>query len=167
MRARRLWQSLTFSAWRARRCFPPAALQSMQQTISGSEASHLGEVRLVIEGSLSLSQLLSNLSPRQRAVQLFSEYRVWDTEHNTGVLVYLLLAERRLEIVADRGISARVSQEQWDALAARMREQLAAGQWLPAVQDAVQRICALLEQHFPSHQQDNPNELSDAPILLL
>src|SRR5688572_29712893 len=106
----RMLQHARVMPWQVRRIFSKAVRQSIEETIAASEQRHHAEIRFVVETALDAGALWHNMSARDRAVELFSELRVWDTEHNTGVLVYALFAERQLEIVADRGISTRVSQ---------------------------------------------------------
>lgn len=166
MQWHRLWRNLVYPAWRTRRLFPARALEQLQTAICQSEQGHRGEIRLVIEGSLSIRQLWQDLSPRQRALQLFAEYGVWDTDANTGVLIYLLLAERRLEIIADRGINARVDQAQWDGVRDGMRDLLGRGHYGPALQHGLLAITRLLDQHFPADSSHNPDELPNQPVLL-
>ncbi|MGD0960213.1 MAG: TPM domain-containing protein [Methylomonas sp.] len=151
--------------WRARRTFPKASLKAIKAAITASEGRHMGELRFVVENNLDIHQLRSGLSARQRAIEVFSQLRVWDTEHNTGVLIYLLLAERRLEIVADRGIHARVGDAAWTHICRSMETRFRDGAFEPGVLEGVEAITALLRQHFPA-VADNPNEIPDAPVIL-
>lgn len=129
------------------------------------EKSHLGELRFVVEGALEPGDVLAGTSARERAIDLFSLLRVWDTEHNSGVLVYLLLADRRVEIVADRGIHAHAGSENWDSICRRMEADFAAGRFETGALDGIRAIGELLTRHFPA-SGDNPNELSDRPVVL-
>src|SRR3990172_9484861 len=108
--------------WLVYRAFPRAALKRIEAAIGQSEAAHRGELRFAVEPGLDLLPVLRGLTPRQRALDVFSRLRVWDTEENSGVLIYVQLADRDIEIVADRGISAKVGQAQWDAICHRMEE---------------------------------------------
>ena len=150
----------------ARRALPAATLDRLQARVAGSEGRHSGEIRLCIEAGLPLSYLWQGLSPRDRAVTLFGKLRVWDTEHNNGVLVYLLLAERAIEIVADRGLDRRVPPADWQALITPMRQAFQAGQFEPGLNQAIDALDALLSRHFAlAPGQANPNELPDRPLL--
>ena len=149
-----------------RRAINAVALARLQAQVATSELHHSGEIRLSIEAGLPLSYLKRDLGSRDRAVMLFGKLRVWDTEHNNGVLIYLLLAERAIEIVADRGLTRRVPQAQWSALVAGMGEHLHAGRFEEGLTHAVAAVDGLLRQHFPlTPGQVNPNELPDAPDL--
>ena len=146
----------------SRRALPGEAVSRLEARITASERRHSGEIRLCVEAGLPLSYLWQQLSARDRAIALFGKLRVWDTEHNNGVLVYLLLAERAIEIVADRGIDRHVSPDQWQQLLAPMRQAFAAGRFEDGLNQAVDMLDALLVKHFPLAQgQNNPNELSD------
>ena len=138
----------------------------VQAHVAASERTHTGEVRVSIEAGLPLSYLWRGATARERAIALFGKLRVWDTEHNNGVLIYLLLAERRIEIVADRGISRRVPAHAWEDISQELAAALRAGDCLRGLLQAVDRVGALLTQHWPADRsQPNPNELPDAPDL--
>ncbi len=131
-----------------------------------SERRHSGEIRLCVEAGLPLSYLWRDATPRQRAVTMFGKLRVWDTEQNNGVLIYLLLAEHAIEVVADRGLARAVPPETWQQLVAGMREAFRAGRFEDGLAQAVDRVDALLVAHFPlAAGQANPNELPDAAHL--
>ena len=151
----------------ARRVLPAAALDRLQARVAGSEGRHSGEIRLCVEAGLPLSYLRQGLSARDRAVTLFGKLRVWDTEHNNGVLIYLLLAERAIEIVADRGLDRQVPQAEWQALIAPMRQAFQAGRFEEGLNQAIDALNAKLVQHFAQAPgQANPNELPDRATLL-
>ncbi len=151
----------------ARRALPAAALDRLQARCAGSEGRHSGEIRLCVEAGLPLSYLRQRLSARDRAITLFGKLRVWDTEHNNGVLVYLLLAERAIEIVADRGLDRQVPQAEWQALIAPMRQAFQAGRFEDGLNQAIDALNAKLVQHFAlAPGQANPNELPDRATLL-
>lgn len=162
----RILKHLFSTPWHVRRCFSKAALQRIEAAIAASEHGHRGELRFAVEPALPWLDLLRGLTARARALQVFSQLRVWDTEHNTGVLIYLLLADRDVEIVADRGIHAQVGEQAWQAICRQMETRFRAGEFEPGVLEGVQAISALLRQHFPADGNDNPNELADAPIVL-
>ena len=148
-----------------RRLLPAASLANIHRTIAAGEARHDGEVRFCIEAALPWSYLRRNASARERAVMLFSKLRVWDTERNTGVLLYILLADKAVEIVADRGIANRVETEEWAAICRDLSRAIRAGGAEEGVSQALGRINELLAQHFPP-RADNPNELPDSPVVL-
>ena len=146
----------------AARALGPDALAHLEERVRASEHKHSGEIRLCVEAGLPLSYLWRGATARQRAVAVFGKLRVWDTEHNNGVLIYLLLAEHAIEIVADRGITRRVPQATWDALITGMREDFRAGRFERGLMQAVEMADGLLSRHFPlAAGESNPNELSD------
>jgi uncharacterized membrane protein len=150
-----------------RRQLPAHALARLEQAVRTSEARHLGELRICVEAGLSLPRLWRGQSPRERAIECFGLLRVWDTEHNNGVLIHLLLADHRIEVVADRGLSQRVPPETWQALADRLGEALAQGQTEAGLQQAIALVGELLHAHFPAPADGaNPNELPDAIVLI-
>ena len=145
-----------------RRALDAAALDRLAQRVQASERRHSGEIRISVEAGLPLSYLWQGLSARDRAVTLFGKLRVWDTEANNGVLIYLLLAEHAIEIVADRGLARQVPQSHWDALVGAMREAFRAGRFEDGLAQAVDAVDAMLAQHFAlAEGQVNPNELPD------
>ena len=144
------------------RALSAEALARLEARVAASERRHSGEIRLCVEAGLPLSYLWRDATPRQRALTMFGKLRVWDTEHNNGVLIYLLLAEHAIEIVADRGLTQVVPQARWHALVAGMREQFRADAFEPGLAQAVDAVDALLHQHFAlAEGQANPNELPD------
>jgi uncharacterized membrane protein len=146
-----------------RHALDDAALQRLSARVAASEQQHSGEIRVSVEAGLPMSYLLRGLQARDRAVMLFGKLRVWDTEHNNGVLIYLLLAERAIEIVADRGVTRHVPQAQWDALVAGMQSAFRESQFEAGLSKAIDAVDALLRQHFAlSPGQSNPNELPDS-----
>lgn len=150
----------------AARALGPEALQRLEQRVAASETRHSGEIRLCVEAGLPLSYLWRGATPRQRAITMFGKLRVWDTEHNNGVLIYLLLAEHAIEIVADRGLARRVPPETWQQLVAGMREAFRAGRFEEGLGRAVDAVDTLLVAHFPlAEGQANPNELPDGADL--
>jgi uncharacterized membrane protein YgcG len=151
----------------ARRTLGQAGLQRLEQSVQDSEARHLGELRLCVEGGLPLQALWRKQSSQQRAIDVFSHLRVWDTEHNNGVLIYLLLAERRLEILADRGLHGKVSAQTWQHMAERLSQAMQNGEVEAGLTRAVTEVGELLKAHYPaSARQHNPNELPNAVALL-
>jgi uncharacterized membrane protein len=153
-----------------RRALPPEVLARLTLRVQASEQSHSGEIRIFIEAGLPTSYLWRrDALPgiiRQRALTLFGKLRVWDTEHNNGVLIYLLLTERAIEIVADRGLDRHLSLQDWQAMIARMRAAFREGRIEDGLTQALEEISAVLVQHFPLAAGDaNPNELPDAPVI--
>lgn len=149
-----------------RRALGPAALANLEARVRASETRHSGEIRLCVEAGLPLSYLWRDATARERAITMFGKLRVWDTELNNGVLIYLLLAEHRIEIVADRGVNRHVPHSQWEAIVARMSADFAARRYEAGLAAAIDAVTALLERHFPlGAGQANPNELPDAPHL--
>jgi uncharacterized membrane protein len=165
MQVLRVLRHLILPDWWVGRVFPPAALQAIEQAVAASEATHRGELRVVVETNLPLPALLGDQSPRARAVELFAQLRVWDTEENSGVLIYLQLLDRRVEILADRGIDAKLGQAFWDAICRQMEVAFRAGDFSGGLQRALATVTAALHEHFPA-TTDNPDELPNAPLLI-
>ncbi len=150
----------------AARALGAEGLERIQARVAASERHHSGEIRVCVEAGLPLSYLWRDAGARERAVTLFGKLRVWDTEHNNGVLIYLLLAERRIEIVADRGLHLRVGAAHWQQILGTMRVAFRAGRFEEGLNQAVDAVDALLVRHFPLERgAANPNELPDAPDL--
>ena len=150
----------------ARRALRPDALARIEARVKASERRHSGEIRVCVEAGLPLSYLWRNATARERAVTLFGKLRVWDTANNNGVLIYLLLAERRIEIVADRGLNTHVSTAQWQTLLDGMAAAFKARRFEAGLMAAIDAIDELLARHFPlAPGEANPNELPDAPLL--
>jgi uncharacterized membrane protein len=149
-----------------RRAIPPELVKRLAEQVARSETLHTGEIRIYVEAGLPLSYLWRHATPRERAIAMFGKLRVWDTEHNNGVLIYLLLAERAIEIVADRGVQRFVDPAQWHAIAHEMSQAFRSGRYEDGLREAVDAVTALLVRHFPATPgQDNPNELPDEPVL--
>ena len=148
----------------AARALDTAALRRLEDRVAASERRHGGEIRLCVETGLPLSYLWRGATARERALTMFGKLRVWDTEHNSGVLIYLLLAEHAIEIVADRGLNRHVSAAQWQALVGTMREAFRAGRFEDGLAQAIDAVDALLAQHFPLPAGAvNPDELPNRP----
>ena len=161
----RLMKHLLRPAWWYRRLFDAGSLRDIEAAIKQSERRHRGELRFVVEGALSLRHLLADRPARERATEIFAELRVWDTADNSGILIYVQLADRRVEILADRGIAAKVAQAEWDGLCRRMEALFAAGKWREGGLAAIEGASELLARHFPAGDH-NPNELPDAPLIM-
>jgi uncharacterized membrane protein len=166
-------QHVWLDASDAERALPADMLSRLAQRVTASESRHTGEIRIYIEAALPLSYLwrLGKDSPvraliRQRAVMLFAKLRMWDTEHNNGVLIYLQLAEHAIEIVADRGVNRLVSQQQWKTIADRMSSAFREGRFEDGLTEAIGEVSAVLVAHFPPAQDgQHANELPDEPVL--
>ena len=165
MGIKRIGKHLLEHHWRARRIFPPKALAAIEQAIKASEATHSGQVRFVVEGALDGRPLFRNQPARERALDIFSQLRIWDTAHNNGVLIYLLLADRKVEIIADRGIDAKVGASGWQKICAAMETDFRAGNFESGVIKGIQAVSQQLAAHFPRHGA-GPNELPDAPVVI-
>lgn len=165
-RLRRLLRHLWVDDADLSRALPPDLLDRIATRVAHSEHQHAGEIRIHAEASLPMSYLWRGATPRERAITLFGKLRVWDTEHNNGVLIYLLLAEHAIEIVADRGLARHVPQHAWQTLVAHLSRAFREGRHEEGLLHAVEEVSALLAQHFPRPSDDaSPNELPDRPTL--
>jgi len=150
----------------ARRALGPGALERIEARVAESERRHRGEIRVCVEAGLPLSYLWRNADVRERAVAMFGKLRVWDTEENNGVLVYLLLAEHRIELVADRGLARHADDERWRALVDDMSGHFRARRFEQGLNLAIERVDHLLTQHFPARPgEPNPDELPNTPVI--
>ena len=169
MQIGRLIRHAAATHWRTRMLFPSATLDSIEQAIGRAERTHAGEIRFAIESALPPLHILNGLPPRARALDVFAHLRVWDTEHNNGVLIYVQLADRNVEIVADRGFQGRVSPAEWEAVCRLMEEHFRAGRFEAGSIAGVEAIGNLLTRHFPITQRpqaQSHNQLPDRPTLL-
>lgn len=165
-RVQRAWTN-GFRGWfEQRRYFPAALLEEIAEAVGAGERLHTGEVCLAVESRLSPLAVLAGLTARARAEHVFSDLRVWDTQSNSGVLFYLLLAERRIEIVTDRAIAARVDASKWSAIGEAMHGKFAQGLWREGCLHGMAEAQQLLQTHFPSDGGPRPDELPDRPVLL-
>lgn len=165
MKIKRLIKHLLLPPWLTRRTFSPAVMGRIEDAVKHSEQLHCGELRVVVETSLDLLPLLRGQSPRARACEVFAETGVWDTAANSGVLLYINHADRDIEIVADRGISAQVTQAQWEAICHSIELEFREHRFEAGLLEGIRRITALLAQHFPA-TGENPDELGNRPTLL-
>jgi uncharacterized membrane protein len=149
-----------------RRAFPATTLERIERAVHDGESLHGGEVRFAVETALGWRALFAGQSARQRALEVFALTRTWDTERNNGVLVYVLFAERDVEIVADRGFNGRVSGAEWDQVCAAVREQFAAGAFESGALAGVGAVSALMARHFPASEGVRRDELPDRPVML-
>jgi len=151
--------------WQVNRTFPRQSLIFIEKSIKASESAHIGEIRFVVEGALDGTPLFKGQSAKERALEVFSQLRVWDTEHNNGVLIYLLLADRDVEIVADRGIHAEAKSRAWEKICRSMEAEFGDGNFEKGAIDGIQAVAQLLTEYFPAHSR-RKNELPDKPVLL-
>lgn len=162
---RRILRNLRTTRRALRRAFPPRGLDVIEAAVRQSERRHSGELRFAVETALDLPALLRGTTARERAVEAFSRLRTWDTAANNGVLVYVLLAECDIEIVADRGYNGRVGPDAWEAVCREMEQAFARGEFEAGSLGAIERITALVGEHFPP-RDDDADELPDRPVLL-
>ena len=165
MGIRRIGRHLVEHRWRARRDFPPRVLAAIERAIKTGEATHSGQVRFVVEGALDGAPLFRDQPARERAIDIFAKLRIWDTTHNNGVLIYLLLADRDVEIVADRGIDAKVGAAGWQKICTEMETDFKTGNFERGVIRGIEAVSRQLAKYFPAHG-GGPNELPDAPVVI-
>jgi uncharacterized membrane protein len=161
----RFFRHLFMPPWAWRRAFPQATLDAIEAAIRASETAHSGEIRFAVENSLPATLAWRGTTGRARAIEVFSNLRVWDTEHNSGVLIYLLLADHDIEIVADRGIAAQVDPAAWEAVAQAMEAAFRDGEFERGALAGIAQVSALLAQNFPPAGH-NPDELANRPVIL-
>jgi len=164
MNIKRIARHLVTTHWQVNRAFPHQALIAIEKTIKTSETAHLGEIRFVVEGALDATPLFKGQSARERAIDVFSQLRLWDTEHNNGVLIYLLLADRDVEIIADRGIHAKAGAREWESICRKMETAFKQANYEGGVVGGIEAVTQHLSRHFPSF--GGGNELSDRPVVL-
>jgi hypothetical protein len=162
---KRWLKHLFMPPWAWRRAFPQTTLDAIEAATRASETTHSGEIRFAIENSLTAFRVWRGMTGRERAIEVFTNLRVWDTEHNSGVLVYLLLADHNIEIVADRGIAARVEASAWEAVALAMEAAFRQGEYERGALEGIRQISVLLAAHFPP-EGNNPDELSNRPVIV-
>jgi len=165
MGIRRIGRHLLEHHWRVRRIFTPKVLAAIEQAIKTGEATHRGQVCFVVEGALDGAPLFRNQPARQRALDIFSQLRIWDTAHNNGVLIYLLLADRQVEIVADRGVDAQVGAAGWQRICADMQADFKAGNFEGGAIKGIEAVSRQLAKYFPADGAGR-NELPDTPVVI-
>jgi uncharacterized membrane protein len=144
--------------WQVNRAFPLKSSISIESAINASKTAHVGEIRFAVEGALHSTPLLQGQSAQQRALEVFSQLRVWDTEHRNGLLIYLLLADRAVEIVADRGIHSKVGSHEWESICRNMESAFKVGNYEDGVISGIQAATQLLIKHFPARGNEHPAE---------
>ena len=165
----RFFRHLVSNIWQVQWHFSASALHNIEQAIQANEQLHLGEIRFIVEAGLHPMEILYKKTAKERAIELFGQFNIWDTQHNNGILIYLLLADRNVEIVADRGIHQYVGNAGWERICQQMEFSFKQGYFEAGVQQGIAGIGALLETHFPnsaSNRTQKTNELPNAPIIL-
>jgi uncharacterized membrane protein len=165
MNIKRIIKHLSFGNSMLRKSFPRTTLEKIENVIAKVEKTHTGQIRFAVEAALDIKPLFAGLAARARAVEVFSILRIWDTEHNNGVLIYLLLADRKVEIIADRGVHHKLGQEIWETICREMENSFRQGQFEEGVIAGIQSVGKHLEQNYP-HIGSKINELSDQPVIL-
>ncbi len=165
MSIKRIGKHLLLNRWRVRRAFPRQALANIEKAIKTSETAHSGQIRFAVEGALDGAPLFKNQSARARGIDVFANLRVWDTKQSNGVLIYLLLADRDVEIVADRGFNDKVHQAEWETICRVMETEFRAGNFEGGVLKGVTAVTQLLAKNFPPGGAHR-NELPDKPVVL-
>lgn len=165
MAARRWMRHLFATEWGMRRRFDRPTLDAISRAIQDVESRHAGEIRFAVEAALDVPDLWRGITPRERAIHAFGQLGVWDTEANNGVLIYVLMADHDVEIVADRGLARRVPQAEWEAVCHRMEDQFRKRDFAAGAIAGVQGVGELLARHFPSMGGDR-DELPNQPVLL-
>ena len=162
---KRFCRHVWMSPIQVKRAFPRATLDAVQRAVAAGEGAHRGQVRFVVEAELTTTQLWAGVTSRQRAIEVFSSLKVWDTEENNGVMVYVLLADRKVEIIADRGIHRKVGDERWRAICKEIEVRYRRGDFLGGSVTGIEKISAELAHAFPAKGDEN-NEQSDAPVII-
>ena len=165
MNIKRTLRHLVVTPWQVNRAFPSNTLAAIDSAIKASETAHAGEIRFVVEGALDGTPLFKGQSARERAIDVFSQLRIWDTERNNGVLIYLLLADRDVEIVADRGIHSKVGSREWENICRKMETAFKQQDYEGGVIGGIQAVTRHLIKHYPASGAGQ-NELPDKPVVL-
>lgn len=161
----RFWRHAFTDEADVRRAFPPDGMSRIERAIRDGEATHRGQVCVAVEPALPLSRVIAKLPPRDRALEVFGQLRIWDTEENNGVLIYVLLADRDVEIVADRGIDRGVGHAAWEAICHRMEQLFREDRHVDALVEGIREVSALMAERFPGGGDDR-NEIPDRPVVL-
>ena len=161
----RIFRHLISTRHQVRKAFPPRTLAAIGQAIQRAEAQRIGEIRFVVEAALDGPSLLLGQSARERAIEVFAQLRIWDTQHRTGILIYLLMSDHQIEIVADRGIDAHVGTEGWASLCSSLEAAFKRGEFEQGAIACIDAVAQKLLHHFPDCAPAR-NELPDAPVML-
>lgn len=161
----RLWRHLVTSSADGRRAFPEPTLDAIRDRIAEGERRHRAEVRMVVETSLAARQVLQKMTARQRAAELFLEHGIWDTEENIGVLIYVLIADHKVEILADRRVARSVTPDEWRTVCNTMTDAFRANDYHAGALAGLDRLNALLAERFPDDGGQS-NQLSNEPLIL-
>lgn len=165
MKLQRLVLHLVTSHWQVRRAFPTVTMRAIEQAIAASEANHKGEIRFAVEAALEVGPLLDGQTARERAIDVFSQLRIWDTEHRNGVLIYLLLADRNVEIVADRGIAQTVSGAEWELICQEMERAFVQRDFEGGALKGIEAVSRHLTHRYPADGIAR-NQVENAPVIL-
>jgi len=165
MNIKRITKHLLLTDWQVNRAFPNSTLLAIEQAIKESESTHAGEIRFVVEGALDGAPLFRGQSARERAIDVFAQLRIWDTEHNNGVLIYMLLADRDVEIVADRGIHKKLGAHDWENICRVMEAHFRKAEYQVGVLSGIRAVSQHLSRYFPT-SGSGPNEIPDKPVVL-
>lgn len=165
MSVARALRHLFATRWGTRRRFTPAVLARIEQALVHIESRHAGELRFAIESAFDLPELWHGITPRQRALQVFGQLGVWDTAANNGVLIYVLVADRDVEIVADRAIAERVTQAEWEAVCREMEAHFHAGRYAEGAESGIVEVGRLLGKHFPGGGGDRDEQPNQAVLI--
>jgi uncharacterized membrane protein len=165
MKIKRIARHLVMTHWQVNRSFPHQTLSKIEHAIKTAESAHAAEIRFVVEGALDIMPLFKGQSARERAIDVFSHLRLWDTEHNNGVLIYLLLADRSVEIIVDRGIHAKAHPREWEGICHKMEMNFKQKNYEDGVVSGIQAVTQNLKRHYPA-AGGGRNELPDKPVVL-
>lgn len=165
MNLRRILRHLAMTRWQEKHAFPPAALAAIREAITNSERRHSGQVRFAVEGALHGVRLLRGQSPRQRALEVFANLHLWDTAERNGVLIYVLLADRAVELVVDRGAHLRAETAHWHRICQAMQAKFRAGSYRQGAIDGIEALTQVMAEHFPPSGKPERN-LPDDPVMI-
>ncbi len=161
----RIVRHLFADQWSVRRAFPASAMRAIRNAIDEQEGRHGGELRFAVEASLPLRSLWQGQNARSRAVELFGQLRIWDTEHNNGVLIYLMLADKSVEIIADRGVNGKVGNANWESICRDMQSAFSGGRFVDGAISGIVAISDLLAMHYPP-TDGRTDELPNEPVVM-
>jgi hypothetical protein len=165
MNLKRILRHLLSTPFKMRGCFNPKLLKALSEEVKESESKHQGELKIIVECALDFLNLVMGQTARERAIELFSKHRIWDTEENCGILLYVLWSDRQFEIIADRGIASRVTEPYWENLSSKIEEYFRRESFFEGMKYGLHELTKLMSEHFP-HKTGAPNQISDNVILL-